>query len=259
MSAAITATGVSKSFGGVTALSDVSFEVSWETVVGLIGPNGAGKSTLFNAVTNVDPPDAGSISIADCNIAGMPPHRVAGLGVSRTFQTSRTFPHLSVRENILVGGYLADGRPGALGELFASRRGRRFNRKLRGQADALIAAFQLSAWADHAPNRLPPAARKQVDLARALIGMPRLLLLDEPAAGLNDRETEGMAEAIIAIRRMGVTVLVVEHNMALLMGVADRVVVLDAGRVIASGDPAAMKRDARVVTAYFGGQVNDDA
>lgn len=259
MSTAITAAGVSKSFGGVKALSDVSFDVNWGDVVGLIGPNGAGKSTLFNAVTNVDPPTRGSVHVANRNISGMAPHKIAALGVARTFQTSRTFPHLSVRENVLVGGYMTDKRPGALRDLFASPGARRFNRALETRADALIDAFGLSTWANDAPSGLPTAAQKQVDLARALLGGPRLLLLDEPAAGLNDHETAVMAEAIVAIRRMGVTVVVVEHNMTLLMGVADQVVVLDAGRVIGCGTPELMRRDERVVAAYFGEEAPEDA
>lgn len=250
--AALTVAGVSKSYGGVRALRDVTCTTEPGRVLGIIGPNGAGKSTLFNVLTNVDPADCGEISIFGKPIRGMSPSRVARLGVARTFQTSKVFPHLSVRENILVGAYLGSDRPHALSEIAGVGRSRAFNRKSVLRADELLRAFQLEDWAHRLPDVVPPGAQKQMDLARVLMGSPRLVLLDEPAAGLNERATEDVAEGIAALRRMGMTVLVVEHNMSLLMGVADEVVVLDAGEVICAGPPAKVSADERVRAAYFG-------
>lgn len=252
MSASLQVEHVSKSFGGVAALRDVSFEAPPGSVVGLIGPNGAGKSTLFNVLTNIERSEGGRVRIDGRDTEGLMPHQVAALGVARTFQTARAFPHLSVRANILVGGYLVRPPGGAIGELLGLRSASALGEKLGRRADALIEAFRLDRWADSGPSGLPPAAAKYVDMARALMGNPRLLLLDEPAAGLNDKETAEMGEAIQAARDLGITVVIVEHNMSLLFGVADSVVVLDAGEVIAAGAPDDVRRDERVIAAYFG-------
>jgi branched-chain amino acid transport system ATP-binding protein len=252
MTIKVSVRGVGKAFGGVAALSDVSFDIQPGTVVGLIGPNGAGKSTLFNVMTNIDRADHGVVELGGHDVTGKLPHQIAGLGVARTFQTSRAFPHLTVRENVLVGGYLVKGRAGAVAEVLGTRGARKFDKEMRARADRFVDAFGLNRWADQSPSGLPPAAQKYVDLARAFMSSPRLLLLDEPAAGLNDSETEGMAEAIKAAGRLGITVVVVEHNMSLLMGVADNVIVLDAGAVIAVGPPDVIRSDPTVIEAYFG-------
>lgn len=251
--------GVSKSFGGVAALTDVSFDVRPGAITGLIGPNGAGKSTMFNIMTNIDRADTGTIELGGHPVAKRPTHRIASLRVARTFQTPRAFPHLTVRENVLVGAYQARGRVGLISETLGTRRARAFDRATRERADRFIDAFSLTHWAEDSPSGLPPAAQKYLDLARAFMSGPRLLLLDEPAAGLNDSETNLMAEAIKSAGRLGITVVVVEHNMALLMGVADDVVVLDGGRVIATGTPDVIRSDPRVVDAYFGQPVTADA
>jgi branched-chain amino acid transport system ATP-binding protein len=255
----LTVSGVTKSFGGVHALHDVSFKVDAGSVVGIIGPNGAGKSTLFNALTNVDPPDHGSVTVGTTDLHGLPAHRVAGFGIARTFQTSRTFPHLSVEENILVGTYCSPTRPSTFSEFLGFARARRFTRSSRSRCHELMSVLGLNQWRDSSPRTLPPAAQKYVDFARAMMSSPRLLLLDEPAAGLNDRETDEMGAAIKAANLLGVTVIVVEHNMALLMGIADNVVVLDAGKVIMSGAPDEVRRDPRVVSAYFGSSEEEHA
>lgn len=248
---ALLVTGLSRAFGGVSAVEGVSFEVDQASICALIGPNGAGKSTVFNLVTNIYRPDAGQVELWGEPITGLAPDRLVFLGLLRTFQTSRIFPQLTVLENVLVGGYRM-GRAGYLSQTLWLRKAREEERDLAERARRLLDFVGLEDRAGELADLLPLAAQKSLELARALMARPRLLLLDEPGAGMNDAETAELGAMLCAIRSAGHTLLVVEHNMSLVMGVADRVVVMDAGRVIAQGVPEKVQRDPRVVDAYFG-------
>ena len=256
MSVAVSVKGVHKAFGGVAALRGVSFDVEAGSIVGLIGPNGAGKSTLLNVMSNVTLPGAGTVAIGGKDIGGLPRHRLAALGVVRTFQSARTFPHLSVIDNVIVGAYLTKPVGHAASEVLGwHTSGRR--QILTERAKALLQAFGLLQWSESNPRELPAALTKYLDLARAIMARPRLLLLDEPAAGLSNIETREMGDAIRGINDSGTTIIVVEHDMSLVFTVADSVVVLDAGEIIAAGEPAAIRTEAAVIKAYLGAGLDD--
>jgi branched-chain amino acid transport system ATP-binding protein len=248
---ALEVTRLSKSFGGLSAIADVSFAVPERRLTALIGPNGAGKTTLFNLVTNLVVPDSGEVRFYGTSLAGVPLHRIARLGLHRTFQTARVFPGMSALENVLAGAH-CQIRSSTVAQLLWLRRSRHEERDLAGRAEALLDLVGLASCRDMAATSLPMGSQKLLELCRALMGRPRLLLLDEPAAGLNDTETASLALLLRAVREVGITVLVVEHNMSLVMDIADEIVVLDLGRLIATGAPAAIQGDARVIEAYLG-------
>jgi branched-chain amino acid transport system ATP-binding protein len=246
--------GLNKSFGGLRATSDVSFEITNGTVTALIGPNGAGKTTVFNLITNLFRPDAGDVYLYSQRINDLPPRQIAELGLIRTFQSARVFPGMTVMENILAGRHRLV-RTGPWAHLFWLPGARREERELADRAQALLELVKLSRFRDAHAADLPMGAQKLLEVVRALMAQPRLLLLDEPAAGLNDTETAELAALLRAIRESGITVLVVEHNMSLVMNVADQIVVLETGSVIASGTPDEIQRNQRVITAYLGEEV----
>lgn len=248
---ALKVVNVSKAFGGLTAVSDVSLEIQDGGVTALIGPNGAGKTTLFNLITNLFPPTSGEIYFYGAPLTGLSPRRIAALGLIRTFQTARVFPGMSVLENVLVGGH-RHVRSHAVQQMLWQNSARREERHLKDRANAFLDMTGLSRFRDGAATDLPMGAQKLLEVVRALMTRPRLLLLDEPAAGLNDSETAELASLLRAVRSSGVTVMVVEHNMSLVMGVADQVMVLDAGYLVASGAPHEIQRNARVIAAYVG-------
>lgn len=248
---ALEARGLSKSFGGVLAIADVSFTVREGSLTAAIGPNGAGKTTLFNLVTNLYPPDHGTVSCFGVDLATRPPDEIAALGLVRTFQTARVFPGMTVLDNTLVGAHLRV-RAGLWQQALHLGTVRREERAIRRKAEALLDVVGLAAWRDAPAVSLPLGAQKLLEVVRALMASPRLLLLDEPAAGLNDVETAELARLLLAVRAAGVTLMVVEHNMSLVMGTADQVIVLELGRVIAAGPPDAVQANPRVIEAYLG-------
>jgi branched-chain amino acid transport system ATP-binding protein len=244
--------GLSHCFGGLKAVSEVSFEVGEGSITALIGPNGAGKTTLFNLISGTIPPQTGSIRLDGRELAGLPPYRIAELGVCRTFQTTRLFPRLTAIENVMVGRHTRS-RAGFLAGLLNLPHTWREERAIRQRAGELLEELGAGDCADEAAGFLGFRKQRLVEIARALAAEPRLLLLDEPAAGLNLHETEQLAALIRRIRERGVTVLLVEHDMSLVMDISDRVVVLNYGRKLSEGTPAQVQSDPEVIRIYLGG------
>jgi branched-chain amino acid transport system ATP-binding protein len=244
-------TGLSKRFGGLHAVKDVSFRVEKGTVKALIGPNGAGKTTLFNLVSGVLPPDAGEVLLRGEPVHGAPPHRIAALGVSRTFQQIRLFAQMTALENVMVGVH-PRARAGFVAGMFhlpwTWSEERDIARRAREALEFVGAADLAGAEA----TSLSYGQQRAVELARALAADPELLLLDEPAAGLNMRETAELSRLIGRIRERGITVLIVEHDMGLVMNVSDEVAVLSYGEKIADAAPRAVQQDPEVVRVYLG-------
>ena len=251
-SALLSIEGVSIRFGGVTALDGVTFKVAPGVICGLIGPNGAGKTTLFNCISRLYDPQAGSIQFDGQPLSGVRRHAIAALGIARTFQNLALFATMTTRDNVCVGAHSL-ARGGFLANALALPLAGREERRLAERAEALIAEFGLQHVADRPVGELPFGVRKRVELARALAVGPKLLLLDEPAAGLNHQEVDALSEEIRAIRdRRGVAILLVEHHMNLVMRVSDQVVALDFGRIIADGRPEEVRAHPSVVRAYLG-------
>jgi branched-chain amino acid transport system ATP-binding protein len=243
--------GLVKQFGGLCAVDNVTFDIYENSITALIGPNGAGKTTVFNLITNIYKPSRGKVSLFGQSILNMRANQIAALGLIRTFQTARVFPGMTVVENVLSGAYLHI-QAGPVRQMLWLASARREERALVRRADELLELFNLSTFRDESATDLPMGAQKILEVIRALMAKPRLLLLDEPAAGLNDSETAELSQMIDAVRHTGVGVLVVEHNMSLVMGIADKVLVLDAGRLVAQGSPEEIQRNPQVIEAYVG-------
>jgi branched-chain amino acid transport system ATP-binding protein len=246
--------GLHKSFGGLRAIHDVSFDIIAQSVFAIIGPNGAGKSTMLNLISGVHQPDAGSLHFAGRDLAGLPAHRRVRLGIARTFQKIRLFRQLSVLENVIAGFHVHHDLP-AWQYLIHGPAFRRDQARCRAEAMELL-AFAGLAGQRHAPaGALSYGEQRMLEFARALATRPRLLLIDEPAAGLNAAEVDRLLDRLLSTRRNGVTVVIVEHNMELVMNVADRILVMDYGQRLFEGVPADVQKDPAVVAAYLGGEL----
>jgi branched-chain amino acid transport system ATP-binding protein len=252
MSSLLEVQSVGKSFGGVEALCDVSLTIARGEIYGLIGPNGAGKTTFFNVLTGVYRADRGSFKFNDAVLNVRAPHEVAAAGIARTFQNIRLFGNMSALENVMVGRHVRT-RAGIFGAILRNAATRAEERAIHERARALLEYVGLTARGNDLAHSLPYGDQRRLEIARALATDPALLALDEPAAGMNATETATLRTLLERIRADGTTILLIEHDMKLVMGLCDRVAVLDYGRRIAEGAPAAIRNDAAVIEAYLGG------
>ena len=249
---------VTMSFGGLKAVSDLTLLVGRGELVGLIGPNGAGKTTVFNLITGVYAPTHGRILFEGRAIQGLRPHRIARRGITRTFQNIRLFASRSCRDNVCVAAH-AHTRAGLLDAVLRTGRFERDEGAMQRRAAELLEVLGLSAWADVTAAELPYGQQRRLEIARALAGRPQLLLLDEPAAGLNPQETDELMRLIEDLqRRFELTILLIEHDMRVVMGICRRIAVLDYGVRIAEGTPAQIRTDRAVIEAYLGEDVHAD-
>ncbi len=240
-----------KEFGGVVAVNDLSLNFAKGQISALIGPNGAGKTTVFNLITGFLPPTSGSITLNGVNLSGKKPHRIASMGVGRTFQNVQVFPAMTVLENVMVGRHLRS-RCGMAVSCLLPQALRPEEKRIREASMVWLEAVGLKDQADRTAGSLPLGSQRMLEIARAMALEPSVLFLDEPASGLNARETAGMGDLIVKIKAMGITIILVEHDMELVMDISDNVAVVNFGSLIAEGTPKDIQANPDVINAYLG-------
>lgn len=247
---------LSKSFGGVQALTNVTFSVNEGEIFGLIGPNGAGKTTMFNIITNMFPPTTGELSFLNENITASKPYKITEKGICRTFQNIRLFPQLTVVENVKVGLHCRT-KSGVFTSVFRTKRQKKEEGFIHNKSMELLDLVGLEEYHDTIADNLSYGQQRRLEIARALASDPKLLLLDEPAAGMNETETKDLFHLIKKIQQKGITILLIEHDMPLVMKICDRIAVLNFGEKIAEGTPQEIQNNQEVIEAYLGKEEDD--
>lgn len=248
---------ITKNFGGISALTDVSFQINEGEIFGLIGPNGAGKTTMFNVITNMFAPTSGEILFLGENISGIKPHKITDKGICRTFQNIRLFSQMSVLENVLVGAHCRN-KSGVLKSVLRTKSQKQEEKSNHQVAIELLELVGLSRYENTIAENLAYGQQRRLEIARALASNPKLLLLDEPAAGMNETETENLFDLIKKVQQRGVTVLLIEHDMPFVMKLCDRITVINFGKKLAEGTPTEIQNNQDVIEAYLGSEEDEE-